>query len=219
MGNDIVQLRERYHDYRRMMEVRALPVAEGSDDLIVEGKFVDLGKKYTLFEAGKIRVCEIIAKGAFDSADYRDVPLKYNHGDSKGTPARTTSRYERGRMTITVLEDRVEMRANLLPTSGGKDLYMEVEAGTVPQMSWAFVQDESQEEYTELMDGEIREITFIVKKVVRVFDVAAVDFGANDNTSIYARRKGDLDEIVKALDKRSAERMAMLIAIKAKSTI
>ena len=216
MNDDIIRMREHYHDYRRMMEVRALPATE-TGEMIVEGKFVDLGKKYTLFEYNGIRVSEIIAKGAFDGADYRDVPLKYNHGDNHGTPARTTSRNEQGRMTITIYEDRVEMRANLLPTSGGKDLYLEVAAGTVPQMSWAFVQDQSKEQCIESLDGDIREYCYVVNKIDRVFDVAAVDFGANDNTEIYARRKGELDERVKALDERSAERMAMIIAIRSKA--
>lgn len=213
METNVAKLRDRYHDYRRLMEVRALPVGEGGD-LIVEGRFCELGKKYTLFEVGGVRVCEIIAKGAFDSADYRDVPLKYNHGDSKGTPARTTSKTERGRLTIIMKEDCVEMRANLLPTSGGKDLYMEVEAGTVPQMSWAFTEDRSTEECIQTQDGEITEYCFVVNKVERVFDVAAVDFGANENTEIYARRKGELDELAKRLDKRRAAMMAKVIAIR-----
>lgn len=41
---------------------------------------------------------------------YTDVPVKYNHGDSRGTPARTTSKTERGRLTISVLPDRVDVR-------------------------------------------------------------------------------------------------------------
>lgn len=215
MNDDIIQMRDRHYDYRRMMEVRALPVAEG-DDLIVEGRFIDFGRKYVLFECNGVRISEIIAKGAFDEADYRDVPLKYNHGDNHGTPARTTSRNEKGRMTITVYDDRVEMRANLLPTSGGKDLYLEVEAGTVPQMSWAFTQDRSKEECIESMDGDVREYCYVVHKIERVFDVAAVDFGANDNTEIYARRRDELDERLKMLDEHRAADKAKAIAIRAK---
>ena len=93
------------------------------------------------------------------------------------------------------------MRANLLPTSGGKDLYMEVEAGTVSQMSWAFIQDRESEVVTETADS----ITFTVNKVLRVFDVSAVDFGANSETTIYARRKGDLDERAQQLDELACQ--------------
>lgn len=194
--NELLQLRTRYHDYRRLMEVRAEPVGE-SGDLVICGTPIIFDKAYDLgFEFSGKKVYEIISRGAFDGADYVDVPLKYNHNDCKGTPARTTSKTERGRLTISVLADRVDMRANLLPTSGGKDLYMEVEAGTVPQMSWAFIQDREAEVLTETADS----ITFTINKVLRVFDISAVDFGANSATTVYARRLGDLDERARQLD-------------------
>lgn len=193
--NELLQLRTRYHDYRRLMAVRTEPSTTG--ELIICGTPIIFDKPYDLgFTFSGKKVYEVISRGSFVGADYVDVPLKYNHNDCKGTPARTTSKTEVGRLTISVLDDRVDMRANLLPTSGGKDLYMEVEAGTVPQMSWAFIQDREAEVVTETADS----ITFTVNKVVRVFDVSAVDFGANSETTIYARRMGDLDERAQQLD-------------------
>ena len=97
MPNDIL-LRDKYHDYRRLMDVRAEEVGENGD-LILCGIPVEFDKPYKLFEYNGKSVYEVIARGAFDGADYADVPLKYNHGDSKGTPARTTSKTERGRLT------------------------------------------------------------------------------------------------------------------------
>lgn len=195
MPDTLLQLRNKYHDYRRLMSVRAEPVGD-SGDLVLFGVPIEFDKPYELFEYNGKKVYEIISRGSFDGADYTDVPLKYNHGDSKGTPARTTSKTERGRLTINVLQERVEVRMNLLHTSGGNDLYLEVEAGTVPQMSWAFIQDRESEEMTETADS----ITFTVRKVLRVFDISAVDFGANSDTTIYARRFGELDERAKQLD-------------------
>ena len=101
---------------------------------------------------------------------------------------------------------------NLLPTTGGKDLYEEVKAGTVSQMSWAFTEDYSQERTVEEAD----KITFYVRKVLRVFDVSAVDFGANPETSIYARRRGDLDERAATLDERKRQALLHKINIKTK---
>lgn len=208
---DFTKLRDRYHDYRRLMEVRAEEV-DGSDDLILCGTPIIFDKPYMLFKYGDKEVYEVIERGAFDEADYVDVPVKYNHGDSRGTPARTTSKTERGRLTISVLPDRVDVRMNLLHTSGGKDLYEEVKAGTVPQMSWAFTEDYKQEKVIE----EENRITFYVRKVLRVFDVSAVDFGANPETSIYARRRGDLDERAATLDERKREALRHKINIKTK---
>lgn len=208
MNLNSLQMRDFYHDYRRVMEVRAEPISD-SGDLLLKGVPVIFDKRYPLFEYAGKKVYEIIKRTAFDGADYADVPLKYNHGDAKGTPARTTSKTERGRLTIRVEQDRVDVEMNLLHTSGGKDLYEEVSAGTVSQMSWAFTQDREQEEIIEQGD----EITFVVNKIKRIFDISAVDFGANSETSIYARRLGDLDERAKALDERKCKALREKIKI------
>lgn len=202
------QMRDRYRDYRRLMDVRAEEIPD-SGDLVLTGTPIIFDKEYLLFEYNGIQVYEIIRRGAFDNTDYRDVPLKYNHGDAKGTPARTTARTERGRLTISVLDDRVDVRMNLLPTTGGKDLYEEVKAGTVPQMSWAFIQEDNTEERVE----QGNKITFIVNAVKRVFDISAVDFGANSETTIYARRRLDLDERMALLDEQDVANKRKIIEI------
>lgn len=208
-------LRDLYHDYRRLMEVRAEDAKENGD-LILYGTPVIFDQPYKLFsykQNGVIKdVYEVIERGAFDEADYTDVPVKYNHGDSRGTPARTTSKTERGRLNIIVNPDKVDVRMNLLPTSGGKDLYMEVSNGTVSQMSWAFTDDRESERVEETVDR----ITFYVRKVTRVFDVSAVDFGANPYTSIYARRRGDLDERTARLDELHRKALIHKINIQTK---
>lgn len=209
---DSIALRNLHHDYRRAIQFRAIEEEEKKGNFIVEGTAVVFEQKYLLFEYDGKKVYEIIKRGAFDNADYVDVPLKYNHNDTKGTPARTTAKGEQGKLEINILDDRVDIRANLLQTTGGKDLYLEIKSGTVPQMSWAFTEDRSAEEVIET--GE--EITFIVNKVLRVFDVSAVDFGANPNTSIYARRLGELDERFKLLDEQKRKKRAKALLIKTK---
>lgn len=212
MPNNGITLRDRYRDYRRLMEVRAEETETG--DMIVRGTPVIFDKEYKLFTFGDTDVYEIIDRNAFAEADYKDVPMKYNHGDAKGTPARTTSKNEQGKLTIEVLEDRVEMTANLLPTSGGKDLFLEIKSGTVQQMSWAFTEDYESEQIIE--DKEQHKITFRVMKVERVFDVSAVDFGANPETSIYARRRSDMDLRAAKLDELNRQALRNKILIKTK---
>lgn len=208
INKNIAQLRDMHHDYRRLMEVRAEDTGD-SGEYILNGTPVIFDQPYKLFRYGNKDVYEVIERGAFDNADFTDVPVKYNHGDSRGTPARTTSKTERGRLTISVLQDRVDVRMNLLPTSGGRDLYLEVLNGTVQQMSWAFTEERNSDRIVEEEDR----ITFYVKKVCRVFDISAVDFGANPHTSIYARRRGDLDERSAQLDERSRQALMHKINI------
>lgn len=211
MEQNKIMLRDLHHDYRRPIQFRALNDENGQ--LIVEGTAVEFGKKYLLFETCGKKVYEIISRGAFDTADYTDVPLKYNHGDAKGTPARTSAKNEQGKLVINVSDEKLDIRANLLPTTGGKDLYLEIKSGTVPQMSWAFTEDRDAEEIIETDN----DITFVVNKVLRVFDVSAVDFGANPDTSIYARRRGEVDDRFKLLlDEKKRARRAKALLIKTK---
>ena len=71
-------------------------------------------------------------------------------------------------------------------------------------MSWAFTEEAD----SECIEEDAERITFYVRKVQRVFDVSAVDFGANPYTSIYARRRGDLDARAAKLDE--LKRQALL---------
>ena len=207
VSKDGIKLRDLHKDYRRLVEMRA--EQSESEEMVLVGTPVIFDQPYKLFRTGGKDIYEVIERGAFDEADYIDVPVKYNHGDSHGTPARTTSRTEQGRLSINVLPDRVDVRMNLLPTSGGKDLYLEVQNGTVPQMSWAFSEDSDKTRMVEEKD----KITFYVGKVKRVFDFSAVDFGANPETSIYARRRSDLDIRAKELDKLNRQALVSKIKI------
>lgn len=204
-------MRTKYKDYRHPIECRAELAENG--DMILTGTCVLFDHEYKLFDYGDMEVYETVDRGAFDHADMADVPLKYNHGDNKGTPARTTAKQERGKLTLIVDDQGVHMRANLLDTTGGTDLYKEVQAGTVPQMSWAFTVGEDGQSYEE----SEKRMTIHIKSVQRVFDVSAVDFGANPDTSIYARQRLDLDEIKAERDAlakaRNIERIKELLKV------
>ena len=66
--NNFAQLRDRYHDYRRLMEVRA-EETEGTEDLILTGTPVIFDKPYLLFKHNNKEVYEVIEHGAFDVHD------------------------------------------------------------------------------------------------------------------------------------------------------
>src|SRR5690606_7752346 len=74
----------------RMAEIRALPPPEdGENEMIVEGRAVVYDSPTVLYEIDGRKYYEVIAKGALDGADLRDVPFKYNHSDSVMVMART----------------------------------------------------------------------------------------------------------------------------------
>lgn len=199
-SRDIIQQRDIHKDHRRMMQVRSLDAE--SNDMIIEGHPIVFEERTLLFEYDGWKIFEVISRSAMDGANYEDVPLKWAHGDFIITPASTKAAGEKGLITISIEDMYVNMRANLLDTSGGVDLYKAIQAQVIRQMSWAFTI--AKETRTE--DKEKKEVTYRVEKVDRIFDFAVVDFGAYPTTSIYARRLGEWDERAKQWDELTAER-------------
>jgi len=174
----------RKDSYHRLYEVRALD--KGDDNkMIIEGKAVTFGDKTVLFKWGDQSICEIIDKNAFKDADMSDVFLKYNHSEDLMVLARTKSQT----LSLEVKEDGLYMRAELADTTGGRDLYELIRRGDIDKMSFAFSIEKDGEEKLET-DSEI---TFTVKKIRKLYDVAAVPLPAYENTNIYARRLGEVE--------------------------
>lgn len=119
---------------------------------------------------------ESIDKRAFEGANMKDVPLKYNHSDTVPILARTRNKS----LTLSVDDKGLFIHAELLDTQDSIDMYKRIQAGLIDKMSFAFtVKDE------EVKKGKTphRKIT----RFDRIFDVSVVDVPAYDNTSIYAR--------------------------------
>lgn len=128
---------------------------------------------------------EVIARNAFDGANMKDVPLKYNHNDAVPILARTRNKS----LTLSVDDRGLKMRAELLDTQDGIDMYKRVKAGLIDKMSFAFsVVDEE-------WNDEVKKRTIL--KFGRIFDVSVVDTPAYDDTSVFARSK-DLVEARRA---------------------
>ena len=141
---------------------------------------------------------EIIAPAAFDGADMRDVPLKYNHSDVVPILARTRN----NSLTLTPDERGLHVRAELLDTTDGVDMYKRIKAGLIDKMSFAFT---IANDVWDEVDGKQRRT---ILKFDRIFDVSVVDVPAYDETSIFARSKEIADAAVKTLLENKAERAA-----------
>lgn len=171
----------------RNVEFRA---TEEEGKMILEGYPV-IFEEETLIGDEEWGWYETIDRNALDNADLSDVPLKYNHGDSKGILARTRNKS----LTLTIDNKGLKMRAELQPdVTDHKDIYNCVKSGLLDKMSFAFnvIEDEIK---SEVGNTPRRRIT----KIGRLFDVAVVDLPAYDQTSIYARSKEIVGERLRNL--------------------
>lgn len=162
---------------------------DGSNNLVIEGyaavydSTADIGGMFT----------ETIERGAFDNADLRDVPLKYNHLDAVPILARTRNKS----LIITPDEKGLRIHAELLDTTDGIDMFKRIKAGLIDKMSFAFTVPEGGDKWTrDSNGGKFRTITQFDK----IFDVSVVDTPAYEDTSIYARSKELADAVALTLD-------------------
>ena len=187
-------------DYHHMIEVRAQePDEEGKPvERVIEGTPIVFDQKTELYRYHDdwvdkdIIVHEIIKKGACDNADTRNCFLKFNHDES----VMPLARVKNGTLQLDIQEDGVHMKATLADTTAGRDLYTLVKDGTIDKMSFAFTIDEDEFDSVET-ESEIV-VTRTVKKIKSLYDVAAVMVPAYEQTSLYARSKGDVEAFLKA---------------------
>jgi HK97 family phage prohead protease len=165
------------------MEVRAAAPKEEADSgkMIIEGRAVVFDNKTVLFKYDDIEYSEVIEKGALDEADMTDVFLKYNHSDNFMVLARTRNKS----LTLDLRDDGLYVSAELADTTEGRDLYALVKRGDIDKMSFAFtIREESYDNQTH---------TWTVRKIDKLYDVAAVPVPAYQDTELYARRFGDVE--------------------------
>ena len=151
----------------RIAEMRALD----SDEMIIEGYAAVFNQETNL---GWCK--EVIDQKAFEECDMKDCCLNYNHGQSKAI-ARTRN----GSLELVVDSVGLKMRAKLIDTTEGVDIYKSVKAGLLDKMSFAFTVREEQWDY----ETDTRRIINIDK----LFDVSIVDIPAYEGTSVFARSK------------------------------
>ena len=157
----------------RCIEVRAI---EDSEDMIIEGYAAVFNQETDL---GWCK--EVIDSKAFEECDMKDCCLNYNHGQSKAI-ARTRN----GSLELLVDAIGLKIRAKLIDTTEGIDIYKSVKEGLLDKMSFAFTVKEDEWDY----ETDTRRITNIDK----LYDVSIVDIPAYEGTSVFARSKEEYEK-------------------------
>ena len=174
----------------------------GSGKMVIEG-YAAVFDKETLIGSEDWGFFESIDKRAFEGADMKDVPLKYNHSDAVPILARTRNKS----LTLKVDDKGLFIHAELLDTQDSVDMYKRIKAGLIDKMSFAFTV--KSEEFQKGQPPH-RKIT----KFDRIFDVSVVDTPAYEDTSIYARSLQHAEAWRESPEgderKREAEQLAVL---------
>ena len=156
----------------RIAEMRALD----SEEMIIEGYAAVFNQETDL---GWCK--EVIDSKAFEQCDMKDCCLNYNHGQSKAI-ARTRN----GSLELLVDAVGLKIRAKLIDTTEGIDIYKSVKAGLLDKMSFAFTVRGEEWDY----ETDTRTITNIDK----LYDVSIVDIPAYEGTSVFARSKEEYEK-------------------------
>lgn len=174
-------------EYRSALEFRA---AE-NEDYIVEGYATTFNDPYVLYECDGLDYSEQIDRHAFDEADMRDVILQFDHS------GRVYARIKNGTLFLSVDDHGLKVRADLSRTENSRNLYEDIKAGLVSEMSFAFTV--AADEYNH--ETRTRTIT----KIKKVYDCSVVSIPANPNTSISARDYFNGVIEAEAAERRKAE--------------
>lgn len=164
----------RFEFQTRVIEHREEEGGESEKELYVEGYAARFNSPTVLFEYEGREYKEQIDPEAFNEADMTDVVMNYNHG------GKVVARTRNNTLELKVDGEGLHIRARLDGTEEGRRLYEEIRGGYIDRMSFAFtIREESFDEDAAM---------WTVRKVKRLYDVAAVDIPAYDDTSIEARK-------------------------------
>ena len=166
----------------RMYRSMTLLSPATSDKLIdsafyVEGYATTVNSRYLLWEMDGWKCYEIIDRKAFNGTDMTDVIMQYDHA------GKVFARTSNGTLVLVVDEVGLKIGSDLSRSAGAKDLFEEIQSGLITKMSWAFVPDQISRKY----DDANKEITITIEHVKKIYDVSAVSYPANNQTSIAAR--------------------------------
>ena len=160
---------------------------------------------------------EIIADGALDGTDLRDVRFLINHNTDMIPLARSRNNNANSTMQLQVVPlSGMAIRVDLDTENNAdaRSLYSAVNRGDISGMSFMFVVAEDKWD-----DIDTDHPTRTILKLSKVFEVSAVTFPAYEATSIQARGLADaLDSAKASLDsvkakKREIERKKQKIRI------
>jgi len=156
----------------RMAEMRSV----NDEEMIVEGYAAVFNQ-----ETDMGWYTEVIDSEAFEQCDMKDCCLNYNHGQSK-----VLARTRNSSLELFVDSVGLKIRAKLIDTTEGKDIYKSVKEGLLDKMSFAFTVKEASWDY-EIDKRRILQID-------KLYDVSIVDIPAYDGTSVFARNKEEYEK-------------------------
>lgn len=148
---------------------------------------------------------EIIADGALDGTDLRDVRFLINHNTDMIPLARSRNNNANSTMQLQVIPSAgmaIRVDLDTENNTDARSLYSAVNRGDISGMSFMFVVAEDKWD-----DIDTEHPTRTILKFAKVFEVSAVTFPAYEATSIQARGLADaLDSAKASLDSVKAER-------------
>ena len=166
----------------------AQPFEAQEDSYIVEG-YASTFSPYVLYRDKDMEVREQIDPHAFDNADMQDTIFVYDHS------GKVYARVSNNTLELSVDDHGLKVRADLSRTESARQLYEEIKAGMITQMSFAFTIGE--DEYNK------KERMRTIKTVRKVYDVSPVSIPSNPDTEIAARSYFD-----GVIEMERAERLA-----------
>lgn len=178
----------------RSMELRILPQEEEQNRYMVEG-YASTFDTYVLFSQDGVDYSERIEPTAFEGADLSDVVFRVDHEGP------VYARSSAGTVEVWADEHGLAQRSDLSRTQRSRDVFEDIEAGNYPQMSFAFtVADDHYDKATH---------TRVIDRIAKVFDVSAVSFPANPNTSLSIAARSFFDGVIEGEKAERLEREAM----------
>ena len=148
---------------------------------------------------------EIIADGALDGTDLRDVRFLINHNTDMIPLARSRNNNANSTMQLQVIPSAgmaIRVDLDTENNTDARSLYSAVNRGDISGMSFMFVVAEDKWD-----DIDTEHPTRTILKFAKVFEVSAVTFPAYEATSIQARGLADaLDSAKASLDSVRAEK-------------
>ena len=181
-------------EYRSLQNFALVPREEGSEEYRVKGTAVVFDTPTVLFVSDGIEYKEVIDRHAFDGCDLSDVIFNYNHG------GKVVARLRNKTLALHVTERGLDMEAELSGTQAGRELYEEIDGGYIDKMSFSFsVREAKYDSVTH---------TRTITKVKKLYDVAAVDIPAYEETDLSARSFFEVEHSkeVKALEQAARRR-------------
>jgi len=142
--------------------------------------YATLFEPYLLHDFGTRKTYEHITRTAFDGVDFSDVIMLYNH------EGRVLARCDNGTLEIRADERGLRVWADLSKSKYAREIYEDIAAGLIRQMSWGF----TMAEVDHVASGDNTNIQ-TVKRIKKVYEVSAVSLPANNQTSIVAQRDSD----------------------------